>query len=54
MKPDLCTGDDLFDMVKYLQVIFGKGPGGQSIPNDVATGHVPMWKKKSTFWELPY
>jgi hypothetical protein len=27
-KPDLRTGDDLFDMVKNLQVIFRKGPGG--------------------------
>ena len=29
-------------------------PGGQSVPKDVATGHAPMWKKKSIFWELPY
>ena len=36
------------------EVIFGKGPGGQSVPKDVATGHAPMWKKKSIFWELPY
>jgi hypothetical protein len=41
-------------MVRDLQVIFGKGPGGQSIPNDVATGHTPMWKKKSIFRELKY
>ena len=34
-------------------MIFGKGPGGQSVPND-ATGHAAMWKKKSIFWELPY
>jgi hypothetical protein len=38
-------------MVKDIEVIFGKGPGGQSIPHDVA-GH--MWKKKSIFWELEY
>jgi hypothetical protein len=31
-KPELRTGDDLF----------GKGPGNQSIPNDIATGHAPM------------
>jgi hypothetical protein len=53
-KPDLHTGDDLFDMVRNLQVIVGKGPGGQSVSNDVATGHAPMWKKKSIFWELEY
>ena len=29
------------------------GPAGQSVPND-ADGHVPMWKKKYIFWELPY
>ena len=52
-KPVLRTGDDVFDMVKDLEVIFGKGPGGQSVPND-ADGHAPMWKKKSIFWELPY
>jgi hypothetical protein len=53
-KPKLRTGDDLFDMVSDLEVIFGKGPIGQSVPNDVATGHTPMWKKKSIFWELEY
>ena len=40
-------------MVKDLKVIFGKGVGGQSVPNDT-DGHVPMWKKISIFWELPY
>src|SRR3954466_15486587 len=53
-KPELPAGDDVFGMVKDIEVIFGKGPGGQSVPNDVATGHAPMWKKKSIFWELPY
>jgi len=52
-KPVNRTGDDVFDMVKDLKVIFGKGPGGKSIPKD-ADGHAPMWKKKSIFWELPY
>jgi hypothetical protein len=47
------TGDDILDMVKDLKVIFGKGPGGQSVPND-ADGRAPMWKKKSIFWDLPY
>ena len=41
-------------MVKDLEVIFGKGPGGQSVPNDHITGHAPPWKKKSIFWELEY
>ena len=40
-------------MVKDLKVIFGKGPGGQSVPNDT-DGRPPMWKKKSIFWDLPY
>ena len=44
------TGDHVFDMVKDLKVIFGKGPGGQSVPKE-AGGHAPMWKKKSIFWE---
>ena len=30
------TGDDIFGMVKDLEVIFGKEPGGQSVPNDAA------------------
>jgi hypothetical protein len=40
-------------MVKDLKIIFGKGHGSLSIPND-ARRHAPMWKKKSIFWELPY
>src|SRR3989337_2841768 len=52
-KPALRTGDAILDMVKDLQVIYGKGPGGQSVPND-AEGRAPMWKKKSIFWDLPY
>jgi hypothetical protein len=40
-------------MVKDLEVIFGKGPGSLSVPND-ADNHVPIWKKCSIFWELPY
>jgi hypothetical protein len=30
-------------MVKDLKVIFGKGPGGQSVPQG-ADGRAPMWK----------
>ena len=52
-KPADRTGAEIYGMVKDLEVIFGKGPGGQSVPNN-ATGHAPMWKKKSIFWELPY
>ncbi|XP_071683720.1 uncharacterized protein [Lolium perenne] len=52
-KPPHRDGVDIFGMVKDLDVIFGKGPGGRSVPNDDA-GHAPMWKKKSIFWDLPY
>ena len=52
-KPVHRTGADVFAMVKDLNVIFGKGPGRQPVPND-ADGHAPMWKKKSIFWELDY
>jgi hypothetical protein len=41
-KLELRTGDDLFDMIRDLEVIFGKGPVGQCVPNDVAIGHAPM------------
>jgi hypothetical protein len=47
------ASDDVFGRVKDIKVIFVKGHGGQSVPND-ATGHAPMWKTKSIFWELPY
>jgi hypothetical protein len=40
-------------MVKDLNIIFGKGPGRQSVPNNT-NGHAAMWKKKYIFWELPY
>ena len=52
-KPPHLDGVDIFGMVKDLDVIFGKGPGGRSVSND-AVGHAPMWKKKSIFWDLPY
>jgi hypothetical protein len=38
-KPKLPKGADVFGMVKDLEVIFGKGPGGQSVPKDPITGH---------------
>ena len=52
-KPTRPNGDVIYGMVKNLEVIFGKGPGSLSVPKD-ANGHVPMWKKCSIFWELPY
>jgi hypothetical protein len=51
-KLDNRGGEDVFNMVKDLHVVFGKGPGSQLVSND-ANGHAPMWKK-SIFWELPY
>jgi hypothetical protein len=40
-------------MVKDVKVFFGKGQGSEPVQKD-ASGHAPMWKKKSIFWELPY
>lgn len=40
------------DMGKYVQVVFGKGPDNQPIPND-ANRHTPMWNN-FIFFELPY
>ena len=51
-KPAHRHGADIFGMVKDLEVIFGKGPGGQSIPNDAA-GHKAMWKKNLYFGSYP-
>ena len=51
-NPVIRTGDDILDMVNDLKLIFVKGPGGQSVPND-ADGLAPMWKNKSIFWDLP-
>ena len=45
-KPDPRTGDDVFGMVKDLNVIFGKGPGSRPVPKD-ADGHAPMWTFRS-------
>ena len=46
------SGKDVFDMVKDLEVIFGKGPDSQPVTNK--NRMAPMLKKKSIFWELPY
>jgi hypothetical protein len=37
----------VFDMVKDIEVVFGKGPGSQHVPSE--NGMAPMWKKKSIF-----
>ena len=52
-KLDNHSGEDVFNMIKDVQVVFGKRPNSHPILND-ANGHAPMWKKKSIFWELPY
>ena len=31
-RSDLRSGNDVFDMVKDLEVIFGKGDGSQPVP----------------------
>jgi hypothetical protein len=46
-------GEEIFEMVKDLRVVFGKSDSSECVPPD-ANGCVPMWKKKSIFWELPY
>ena len=42
------SGNDIFEMVKDLEVVFGKGPGSQPVPSE--NGLAPIWKKKSIFW----
>ena len=51
-NPDNRNGEDVFNMAKDVQVVFGKEPGSQHVPNDT-NRHAPMWKK-SIFWQLPY
>ena len=36
-KPVTRTGVDIYDMVKDLKVIFGKGPGSQPVPKGWCT-----------------
>ena len=52
-KPLFRNGKRVFSMIKDVKVVFGKGPGSQPVPKD-DQGHVPMWKKKSILWNLPY
>jgi len=46
-KPKHRTSSDVLEMIKDLEVVFGKGPGSQPVPSD--NGLAPMWKKKSIF-----
>src|SRR5687768_2721501 len=43
----------VFEMIKDVRVVFGKGIGSEPVTND-DNGCASMWKKKSIFWELPY
>jgi hypothetical protein len=45
-------GKIVFEMVKDIKVVFGKGPSSISVPS--VEGRAPMWNKKSIFWNLPY
>jgi hypothetical protein len=47
-----CSGREVIDMVKDIEVVFCKGPGSQPVLSE--NGMAPMWKMKSIFWELPY
>jgi hypothetical protein len=40
-KPDNHSGEDVFNMVNDVQVVFGKGLGSQPVLN-YANGHAPM------------
>jgi hypothetical protein len=51
-KPMHVCGKMVFEMVKDIKVVFGKGAGSRSVCSE--GGRAPMWKKKSIFWELPY
>ena len=46
-KPMHHSSKDVLDMVKDLEVIFGKGPGSQPIPNK--NGMAPMWRRNLYF-----
>ena len=45
------SGKMVFEMVKDIKVLFGKGHGSRSVQSD--DGRAPMWKKKSIFWDFP-
>jgi hypothetical protein len=46
------NGEDILEMVRGIEVEFGKGPSSQPIPSENRLA--PMWKKKSIFWEQQY
>ena len=46
-KPRHRCGKMVFEMVKDIKVVFGKGPNNKSVQSD--DGRAPMWKKKSIF-----
>ena len=46
-KPMHRSGREVFDMVKDIEVVFGKGPGSQPVPSEHRM--TPNWKKKSIF-----
>src|SRR4029078_11998666 len=50
-KPRHRCGKMVFEMVKDIKVVFGKGPNNKSVQSD--DGSAPMWKK-IIFWELLY
>jgi hypothetical protein len=52
-KPTHFKGEEIFEMVKDLRVVFGKGDGSEPVPHN-ANGRAPIWKKISIFGELPY
>ena len=45
--PSLGTMEMVFEMVKDIKVVFGKGPGRRSVQSD--DERAPMWKKKIIF-----
>ncbi|XP_052169203.1 uncharacterized protein LOC127785892 [Oryza glaberrima] len=50
--PTQRDGRDIFNEVKDIECIFGKGPSSTSAASK--GGEKPFWKKKSIFWGLPY
>ena len=54
-KPNNHSGEDIFNMVKDVQVVFGKGPSSQHVLND-ANGHVdthPSGRRSPYFGSYP-
>ena len=51
-KPDNRSGENVFNMVKDVQVVFGKGPSSQPVPNDANDMH-PCERKSPYFGSYP-